>query len=65
MVAEIVAEAGIVRNHDATMCLPTSHWTILALTAAPTPMTLDATTCVEDTGAPRMVEPNREDADTS
>jgi hypothetical protein len=38
------AAAGIVMNHDTTICFPTDHWTSRAFSAAPTPMTLDETT---------------------
>src|SRR5664279_1459711 len=39
-----------------TICRPTDHWTLRALSAAPTPMTLDPTIWDEETGAPAMVE---------
>ena len=50
------AEAGMVSIHEMTMCFPTDHCTILAFSPAPTPITLEATTWVEDTGAPAPVE---------
>ena len=42
--AASVAEAGIVSIQETTMCFPTDHCTIFALSPAPTPMTLEATT---------------------
>jgi hypothetical protein len=53
---EINAVAGIVSNHDSTIWRPRDHWTMRALSAAPTPMMLDATVWDEDTGAPAMVD---------
>src|SRR5665647_1004564 len=38
------------------MSFPTDHCTILALSAAPTPMMLEATAWVDDTGAPAAVD---------
>jgi hypothetical protein len=56
MSPDIKAVIGIVSSHDSIICLPIDHCTILALSAAPTPMMLDATVWDEDTGAPAMVD---------
>ena len=50
------AVIGIVSSHDWIICRPIDHCTIRALSAAPTPMMLDATVWDEDTGAPAIVE---------
>ncbi len=51
--AAITAEAGMVRNQATTMCLATPQRTADILWTAPTPMMLEETTWVVETGPPR------------
>src|SRR5690349_20930875 len=59
------ADAGIVVPHACKMCFATLHRTDETRSAAPTPMTLVATTWVVDTGMPAAVEPKRTAAEAT
>ena len=56
MTPETTAHTGMVTNQESSISLPTLQCTILAFSAAPTPMTLEDTTWEVDTGAPTAVE---------
>ena len=49
----MTAEAGMVMNHAVTMSFATVHRTAERRWLAPTPMMLEETTCVVDTGPPK------------
>jgi hypothetical protein len=53
----INAEAGIVINQARIIFLATPHRTAEILCPAPTPMMLEETTCVVDTGPPANAAP--------
>jgi hypothetical protein len=53
----MMAEAGIVMNQARIIFFATPHRTADTLCPAPTPMILEETTCVVDTGPPNKAAP--------
>ena len=63
LVPATTADEGIVMNQAQTILLATPHRTAEIRWPAPTPMMLDETTCVVDTGPPRRAAPKMTIAD--